>query len=216
MINEKTLIQKASLKKDFLKRIEERSAKIKKEFIEEYDQFLRNSLSKTILQSKEMLLQVKNDLLSDFKKDLINKVKSMIEHNYSNYITFIINKLRELSVAIGFKPSIVEIYFNSRDFKYIQENRNKIKSILSEEIKISQSSVPMIGGFILNLPQNMISYDHRLENLIEKASNTIEQIFSSSYINVDLESFQKEFEEFITNEKVKIEDYLKKYDEIRT
>lgn len=216
MINEKTLIQKASLKKDFLKRIEERSAKIKKEFIEEYNQFLRNSLSKTILQSKEMLLQVKNDLLSDFKKDLINKVKSMIEDNYSNYITFIINKLRELSVAIGFKPSIVEIYFNSRDFKYIQENRNKIKSILSEEIKISQSSVPMIGGFILNLPQNMISYDHRLENLIEKASNTIEQIFSSSYINVDLESFQKEFEEFITNEKVKIEDYLKKYDEIRT
>ena len=210
------MLQKASLKKEFLKRIEDSSSKIKEEFIVKYNHFLSNSLSSTILQSKEMLLQIKNDLLLDFKKDLMVKIKLMIENNYSNYVTFLINKLNEIFLVVGSIPSIVEISFNSNDFHYFQENQNKIKTVFSEGVLIKESNVPMIGGFILYLPQGKISYDYRLENLIEKSSNIIEKTFSSSYINVDLESFQKEFEEFIVNKKAKIVDYLKKYDEIRT
>lgn len=215
-INEKTLLQKASLKKDYLKRLEDRSAKIKSEFIENYNRLLSNSLSSTILQSKEMLLQVKNDLLTDFKKDLIDKIQSLIETNYSNYLAFLINKIKENAAQIGEEPSQVEILLNSKDFNYFQDNQNKIEEYFSGTVGIKKSKKYMIGGFKLYLPKAMLSYDYTLENLVSNASNTIEQIFSSSYIDVDLESFQKEFEEFISKKKAKIEDYLKKYDEIRT
>jgi len=215
-INEKTLLQKASLKKDFLKRLEDRSTKIKSEFIEDYNRLLSNSLSTTILQSKEMLLQVKNDLLTDFKQDLIDKIKLLIGTKYANYIAFLISKIKQIAESIGQESTQVKIFLNTKDYNYFQNNQNKIEQLFSGAVQIKESKEPMIGGFRLNVPLARLSYDYTLENLVSNASNTVEQIFSSSYVDVDLESFQKEFEEFITKKKAKIEDYLKKYEEIRT
>ena len=177
-INEKTLLQKASLKKDFLNRVEDRTTKIKNEFIEKYNKFLSNSLSSTILQSKEMLLQIKNDLLLDFKNHLMDKIKLLIENNYSNYIAFFINKLHEIILDVGSEPSGVEISLNSNDFKYFQGNRNKIEAVFSGKVIMKELKQPIIGGFILYLTQGKISYDYSVENIISKASNVIEQIGS--------------------------------------
>ena len=163
-----------------------------------------------------MILQVKNDLLLDFKKDLIDQIKMLIETNYSNYIAFLLNKIKEIVDIVGEEPSGVEIFMNLKDLNYFQNNLSQIEELFSGTVKIKESEISMIGGFKLSLPQLKLSYDYSIENLVSQASNTIEQIFSSSYINVDLESFQKEFEDFISKKKIRIEDYLKKYDEIRS
>jgi len=52
-LNQQMLYQKAEIRKDFLKRIDESSKKIKNQFANSYKDFLNKSLSSTLLDAKE-------------------------------------------------------------------------------------------------------------------------------------------------------------------
>ena len=89
--NRQTLFQKAEIKKRYLERSQDRSIKLREQFIENYDQFLNQFLSSTLLEGKEKFLNLKNRLIKTLKIRLFNHIKNNINSNYLNYIEFLLN-----------------------------------------------------------------------------------------------------------------------------
>ena len=76
--NRQTLFQKAEIKKRYLERSQDRSIKLREQFIENYDQFLNQFLSSTLLEGKEKFLNLKNRLIKTLKIRLFNHIKNNI------------------------------------------------------------------------------------------------------------------------------------------
>ena len=64
-MSQNTLFQKSQIKKNFLKRSNENSIRIKTHFIETYNQLLNNALASTLLKIKHDVLEIKNKLLNE-------------------------------------------------------------------------------------------------------------------------------------------------------
>ncbi|TFF94693.1 MAG: hypothetical protein EU544_04145, partial [Promethearchaeota archaeon] len=71
-INQKSLFQKAEIKKKYLDKSDENSKKIKEKFIRDYNNYLNDTLSSVLLDSKEKLLKLKDGMLKELKKGLID------------------------------------------------------------------------------------------------------------------------------------------------
>ncbi|MHA1661478.1 MAG: hypothetical protein ACTSUT_20465 [Promethearchaeota archaeon] len=180
-------------------------------FIENYNQFLNNQLTITLLKSKEELINLKNQLLKDLKIYLYNSIKEKIDKNYLNYINFLLDLIKKISKNIDYSIEII-IFFNLKDYNYFNQNSNKIKNIFKNPITIKQVSDDFLGGFKVALTQDNIFYDYTIDNIIDKNSTLIEMEFSNvisdnEYIELDLE-----FEELIKKKKQDIEEYLREYD----
>lgn len=212
-MSQNTLSQKSQIKKNFLKRSNENSIRIKSNFIETYNQVLNNALASTLLKIKQDVLAIKNKLLNELRLALLQQVKSIINNNYESYITFLINDLNKFAQTVKY-TSKISLVLNKKDYAYFSENSRKIEDIFKTQITLKTTEVSFIGGFKAFLENEEISYDLTLENFIAKQSVLIESAFSERFFETFIDELNQKFEKFISNKKENIEEHLKEYDRI--
>lgn len=213
-LTQKTLFQKAEIKKRFLERSDDRSIKQKQQFIDNYDHFLNQSLSSTLLNSKGKFLKLKNSLISELKTTLFNLIRKKIENNYSKYISYLLNLIENVKKTID-KPQEIELIFNDKDYNYFIKNVDKILDLFKNPIEINKDRRDFIGGFKISLVGGIISYDYTIDNLINKKSLIIQMEISKIVDDAEIKNIEKKFEEFIENQKERITVYLRQYDRIQ-
>jgi len=207
------LYQKAELKKNYIKKVNDNSQKIKSQFIETYNNFLNKSLTSNLIQAKEAILNLKNKLLDDLKQNILKKLEEIITRNYDNYLDYLIKSIKS-SLHMVDKPPKVVILLNQKDFDVFNKNPSKIQSLFKNKIEIALSNNQYMGGFTIILEDGKIIYNFTLDNLIEKNFIIIERQFSLIFSEVEIEKLQTDFEEYIKIKKQEIMEYLKKYDQI--
>lgn len=212
-INRKNLFQKAEIRKKIMERDNEASIKIKKHFIETSEQYLNNSLSIMLLELKEKVLELKNNLIDELKKDVYSLIEEKINKNYSNYVNFLIDAITNQSNIIDKPPKII-LLFNSKDYKYFTKNPSKLKKLFKTPVEIKNSSDEMIGGFKAILSGGNINYDYSINNLIEKNTSLIQKKFSKIISDSEIKEIEEKFEVFIKTQKLGITEYLKDYERI--
>ena len=213
-LNQKTLFQKAEIKKRFLERSNERSLRLKNHFNENYDQFLNQSLSTTLLKGKEKFLYLKNNLISTLKTTLINLINVELEKKYSAYIKYLLNSITKITKSID-KPQEIELIFNHKDYNYFIKNFDKILDIFKNPVEINEDRYDFIGGFKISLVGGVISYDYTIDNLIDKNSSFIQMEIAKILDDTEIKETEKQYEEFIEEQKKKITEYLVQYDQIQ-
>lgn len=210
-IHRKSLFQKAEIRKEYLKNKSEGSSRIKTTFIETYTQFFNNYLTSALLKSKEKILSLKNELLNDLKINLHERIKEKINNNYSGYIEFLLEFIYNIRNDIDNKGDII-IFLNSKDYNYFNKDLNKIKKNFKNSVIIKQDSEELVGGFIVNLTQVLISYDYTIETIINKNYVDIEIEFSKLISDLNYKELNVSLVKFIQLKKKDIEKYLRNYE----
>lgn len=213
-LNQKTLFQKAEIKKRFLERSNERSLRLRNHFNENYEQFLNQSLSTTLLKGKEKFLYLKNHLISTLKTTLINLIKIELDKKYSTYIEYLLNSITKIKKTID-KSQDIELILNHKDYNYFIKNFDKILDIFKNPVEINEDRYDFIGGFKISLVGGAISYDYTIDNLIDKNSSFIQMEIAKILNDTEIKNIEKEYEEFIEEQKKRITEYLIKYDQIQ-
>jgi vacuolar-type H+-ATPase subunit E/Vma4 len=207
------LLQKAEIKKRQIERNLENTKRLRDQFIETYNQFLNNTLSQTLLNIKESVLNLKKKLIKELKINLKTLIKEKIYKEYSNYINSLINSIERVSYIID-KPPQITILLNNTDFDYFNKNFEKIQNIFKNKVGITKTTTDFIGGFKVITPNEDILYDYSIDNLINKNSSLIEIEFSKFFSESEIKRLEKNFEQFIQKKKIEIEELLKEYDRI--
>jgi len=212
-INQQTLFQLAEIKRKNSERILESSLKMKENFNEVYNNLLNNFLSSSLLKIKEEILRSKNKLMVDLISGLTDLIKNKIRNNYSNYIGFLLSILERIKHIIDKPPEII-ITFNSKDFTYFSENMNKIEKIITNKVKLNKSDKEFTGGFICVVTAGNISYNYTIENQLKRNITIIEINFSKIFADfeADVKNLENKYIQFIQNQKLAIDDYLKDYE----
>ncbi len=212
--NQQTLFQKAEIKKRFLERSIERALKFKDYFTESYDHFLNQSLSLTLLKGKKKFLDLKNLLIKELKRSLSELIKRKIEKNYSVYIEFLLKNIRDIKKAID-KPQEIELLFNVKDYNYLMKNYGKIQDLFKNPVEINKDKINFIGGFKISLVGGIISYDYTIDNLINIKSSFIQMQISKIVDDSEIKEIEQNFNNYTQNQKTKITEYLRQYDQIK-
>lgn len=186
---------------------------MKENFNEIYNNLLNNFLSSSLLKIKEEILRVKNKLMLDLVSGLTNLIKDKIKNNYSNYIGFLLTILEDIKFIIDKPPEII-ITLNSRDFSYFSKNMNKIEQIITNKVKLTKSDKEFTGGFICVVTAGNISYNYTIENQLKRNITIIEINFSKifSVFEEDVKNLENMYIQFIQNQKLAKDDYLKDYE----
>jgi vacuolar-type H+-ATPase subunit E/Vma4 len=212
--NQQSVFQKGEIKKRFFERSNERSLKLKTHFKENYDHFLNQSLSSTLLKGKESFLDLKNQLIRELLRSLNELIKDKIEKNYSNYIQFLLKTIKKIKDTID-KPQEIELIFNSRDYRYLMENYGKIQNLFKNPVEINKDTTDFIGGFKISLIGGMISYDYTIDNLINTKSSFLQMEISKIIDDSEIKLIEQNYNLFIQNQKTNIREYIEKYDQIQ-
>ena len=213
-LNQKTLFQKAEIKKRFLERSNERSQRLKSHLIETFEQFLNQSLSSTLLKGKDKVLRLKNNLIQELKKSLFILIENKINKNYSGYINYLLKSIEVVKRSLD-QAHNIEILFNSKDYNYFIKNYDKIGNLFKDLVEINKDQNDFIGGFKISLIGGIISFDYTINNLIDKASPFIQIEIAKTIDDSEIRETEKEFEKFINNQRGKITEYLKYYEQIQ-
>jgi len=212
-LNQEMLFRKAEIKKRYRNRLDLKSDQIRKGFIEDYNNSLNKNLSSTLLESKERILDLKNNLIELFIKDLREEIKKRIKNDYEGYVGYLLDKFDNIKNKNDFSKDSI-LYFNERDINYFRKNIEKLKNIVNNEFQIKKELKIEIGGFILDQDGGEISFDYTIDNTIEENYSKIEMNFSNIIKDTEIKKLQKEFEEFVNQKKKTIGDYLIDYDRI--
>ena len=213
-LSQKTLFQKAEIKKRYFERSQERSIRLKSHLIGTFEHFLNQSLSTTLLQGKEKVMGVKNNLIKELKLNLFNLIKTKIKNNYADYIKYLLKSIEKVKKTI-YKPQEIEILFNSNDYDYFIKNFDKIIDLFKNPVEINKDQREFIGGFKVSLTGGTISYDYTIDNLIDKASSFIQMEIAKIVDDTEIKEIEKDFEDFINIQKEKITEYLQFYEQIQ-
>jgi len=212
-LNQEMLFRKAEIKKRYRNRLDSKSSQIREQFIGDYNNILNTNLSSTLLESKNRILDLKNNLIKIFIEDLRDEIEKRIQNNYEGYVQYILNLVRSIKDKDSIPKSSI-LYFNERDAEYFSSNVEKITNILNKEFEIKETSKVKIGGFILEQIEGEISFDYTIDNIIEDNYSLIEMQFSDIIKDTEIKKLQTEFEDFINDKKKKIEEFLINYDRI--
>ena len=212
-LNKKILFQKAEIRKDFIEKQSEGSIKLRKHFIEIYNQTLNRNLSNSLMELKEKMLNLKNKLANDLRKSLIKKLEERIKKNSSKYYDYLTNQLKRFAEKY-LSYSEVVLILRSDDYNHFKGNLSKIKSIINKNIELNKAEDEFIGGFKIFIPQGQISYDYSLDYLIDKNSLLIQKELLNIILNKEIKELEQKYVDFIENKKLQIEEYLKSYDRI--
>ena len=212
-INQQTLFQMAEVRKKARERTLENSLKMKAYFNETYNKLLNNSLSSYLLKIKEEVLKSKNKLMLELISDLKDLIKDKIKNNYSSYIKFLLKNLESIKQFVDKPPEIV-IHLNSIDFKYFSNNLGKIENILKNKVSLIKSKEEFTGGFKCVITTGNLSYDYTIENQLKKSIPIIEIEFSKIFSDSEpeVEALENNYIQFIQNQKLAVNEYLKKYE----
>lgn len=207
------MFQKADIENKYREKNIENSLKTRNHFIEEYNQYLNNSLSTTLLKIKERFLNLKNGLVKELTNDLYQLIKEKINTNYDNYIKFLLETIKKNTYNLD-KYKKITILFNSKDYNYFSKNLDKIQNLFNNSVEIKKNDTEIISGFKILLSGGRLNYDYSISNLIDKNSTYIEMEFSKIVSDSEIKEIEYKFENFIQNQKLVIKEYLKDYDRI--
>lgn len=207
------MFQKADIENKYREKNVENSLKIRNQYIEEYNQYLNNSLSTTLLKIKERFLNLKNRLVKELTNDLYQLIKEKINTNYDNYIKFLLETIKNNTYNLD-KYQEITIFFNSKDYNYFSKNLDKIQNLFNNSVEIKKNDTEIIGGFKILVSEGRLNYDYSISNLIDKNSTYIEMEFSKIVSDSEIKETEHKFEGFIRNQKLGITEYLKEYDRI--
>ena len=196
-----------------MERKNENYSRTRKHFIESYNQLLNNSLSKTILELKGRVLDLKSKLIEELKIDILKTIKERIKKQYSNYITFLLDLIKSEIQYID-KPPKVLIILNSIDYEYFNKNSNKINTLFTNKIEIRKSDSDYIGGFKVIFSKEKILFNYSIENIIEKNSILIQKKLSNNFDDSEIKDVEQKFISFIQKQKLRLEEHLKRYDQV--
>jgi vacuolar-type H+-ATPase subunit E/Vma4 len=143
--------------------------------------------------------------MKELKVSLFNSIRENISKNYSQYIKFLLTIVKKIKKTVD-KPQAIELIFNAKDYNYILQNSEKIQGLFRNPIEINKDNTDFIGGFKISLRGGLISYDYTIDNLINKKSSFIQIL--------EIKKIENEFNVFIQNQKSKIMEYIKQYDQI--
>lgn len=159
-------------------------------------------------------MKLKNALIKELKTSLFNSIKVNIRNNYSNYIKFLLKIIKKIKKTVD-KPQEIELILNSKDYSYFLQNSEKIQNLFKNPVEINKENMDFIGGFKISLGGGLISYDNTIDNLINKKSSFIQIEVSKIVDDSEIKEIDKDFNKFIQNQKTKIIEYLKQYDQIQ-
>jgi len=212
-INQQTLSQIAEAKKKNKERTRDSSLKMKAHFNETFNKLLNSSLSSTLLKIKEEVLKSKNKLKLELISDVTELINDKIKNNYSGYTNFILKTLENIKYIID-KPPEIMIILNSRDYEFFGKNSELIEKIFKNKVLIKKSEKNFTGGFICVVLSANISYNYTIENQLKKNSSIIEIEFSKIFSDSesDIKKLENDYVQFIQNQKLAIDNYLKDYE----
>ncbi len=213
-LNQQTLFQKAEIKKRYMDKTLERSSKIRKRFAKNYTNYLNQSLSSTLLRGKEIILIIKNKLITNLKTTLNSLINEKINKNYPNYIKYLIDSIKKVKLNLE-KHQDIELLLNSKDYDYFLKNYSKLENLFEVLVEIHEDKEDYIGGFKVILGGGLISYDYTIKNLIDKNSVYIQMEVSKIIDDIEIKSIENKFDYFIQVQKNKITEVLSKYDQIQ-
>ncbi|TXT66565.1 MAG: V-type proton ATPase subunit E [Promethearchaeota archaeon] len=212
-LNQEMLFRKAEIKKRYRNRLDTKSNEIRQQFVDDYNNILNMNLSSTLLESKDRILELKNNLIKVFITDLHKEIENHIKSNYQGYLNYLIGLIREIK-GQNYIPENSIFYFNEKDYEFFEKNNHKLTEIIQKEFIIKRSSRINIGGLILEQADGEISFDYTIDNIIEENYSLIEMEFSDIIKDAEIKKIQSEFEDIINENKKKIETYLIDYDRI--
>ena len=212
-INQQTLFQIAEAKKKNKERTRDSSLKMKEHFNETFNKLLNNALSSTLLKIKEEVLKSKNKLKLELISDVTELINDKIKNNYSSYTNFILKTLENIKYIIDKPPEII-VTLNSRDYEFIDKNIELIEKIFKNKVKIKKSEENFTGGFICVVLSGNISYNYTIENQLKKHTSIIEIEFSKIFSDSesDIKKLENDYLQFIQNQKLAVDNYLKDYE----
>ena len=153
-------------------------------------------------------------MISTLKTTLINLINVELEKKYSAYIKYLLNSITKITKSID-KPQEIELIFNHKDYNYFIKNFDKILDIFKNPVEINEDRYDFIGGFKISLVGGVISYDYTIDNLIDKNSSFIQMEIAKILDDTEIKETEKQYEEFIEEQKKKITEYLVQYDQIQ-
>lgn len=165
------------------------------------------------MKIKERFLTSKNNLVADLTNELYQLIKEKINKNYENYLKFLLDTIKKNIDNLD-KYQKITILFNSKDYNYFSKNLDKIQNLFNNSVEIKKNNIEIIGGFKILLNEGKINYDYSISNLIDKNSIYIEIEFSKNVSDSNIKEIEEQFEDFIQNQKLRIEGHLKEYDRI--
>jgi len=212
-INQQTLFQIAEAKKKNKERTRESSLKMREHFNETFNKVLNSSLSSALLKIKEDILKSKNKLMVELITDLTDLINDKIRNNYSSYTEFLLKSLKNIKYIVDKPPEII-ITLNLRDHEFFSNNKELIETIFKNKIKLMKSEKNFTGGFICEVLESKISYNYTIENQLKKKTSIIEIEFSKIFSDSesDIKDLENNYVQFIQNQKLVVNDYLKDYE----
>lgn len=208
------LFEKAEIKKKNREKLTQKSESLKNDFISNSIQELNTNLSSTLLNSKQLILEIKNRLIDKCIEELKNELNKRIKKNQSEYYTFILNLIKQIYYNNNILKKKSILYFNNVDFKHFNQNKEELDTISGKNIKIEQSDIISIGGFLITQDKGDVMFNYDFSNMIRENLSFIEIQFTQLISDFGIKKLQIEFESFITTKKKEIKDYLIKYDKI--
>ena len=209
-INGQTLFQRAELKKRYINEDNDSYQKIRANVLSDFNKLLNHSLSSTLLFSRTSFLNLKNRLINELKASVFSVLLKNIKDKYSQYIEFILRKIKEIIEKYD-KDLEFEILLNKQDYDYFTKNKDKIPS---QNIEITNINDDFEGGFKLLHSNGKISYDYSLRNLNDKNSTAIQIEVSKIIDDSQIKELETDFEHIIQEEKLKINQFMRDYDNI--
>ena len=208
------LFEKAEIKKKNREKLTQKSESLKNDFISNSIQELNTNLSSTLLNSKQLILEIKKRLIDECIEELKNELNKRIKKNQSEYYTFILNLIKQIYYNNNILKKKSILYFNNVDFKHFNQNKEELDTISGKNIKIEQSDIISIGGFLITQDKGDVMFNYDFSNMIRENLSFIEIQFTQLISDFGIKKLQIEFESFITTKKKEIKDYLIKYDKI--
>ncbi|MBY9007979.1 MAG: hypothetical protein KGD63_14655 [Candidatus Lokiarchaeota archaeon] len=175
---------------------------------------MNSILSSTLFDSKELILGLKNRLISECVEELKKKTKKKIKKSQSEYYSLILDLIKQVFDNNKNLKKKSIIFFNEIDFKYFNQNIGDLKKVTNKNIIINQSDKIILGGFLIGQDDNEVVFNYDLSNLIRKNQYFIEIQFTKLIPDSGIKELQLEFESFINKNKKEIKEYLIKYDKI--
>ncbi len=214
-LKKQSLYQLAESKKKSFERKNEISSKIKNNLLNEYNRYLHDVLSSSILTIKQKILNLKNNLIENLKDGIIKKFAEKTRNNYSEYVKYLFKIIENNKNR--FDPSLsLQIIVNASDYKYFKENIQEIQKNFENKINLKKSSENFSGGFkLINEKEGVIS-DYTLESLINQYMIFVEKEFNlvvKSY-DIKIEEIENNIQTFIDQKGKDLQETLNLYERI--
>ncbi|MFX1239463.1 MAG: hypothetical protein ACFFAS_19605 [Promethearchaeota archaeon] len=202
-MNQKLLFQKAEIKKKYREELLQNVQKSRDRLEEYSNNILNYSLSSTLTEINQKYLDLKLNMINKLYENVIGLLKKKIKENYSNYIKFLMENLKNLSQKLEF-GSELEININTKDYEFFEKdiNKSKLQKLFKKSIILKKTKC--IGGFKLKDPYSDISYNNIIDDLISRNKKTFHIELSKEINDNKIEQIKRNFIEIIEKHRTDI------------